>query len=65
MKAEFNKIPKKTLMEIYRHYYVDYIMFDIEFEDNIEINNKRKPHSELYRRKEMVIIPKVFETGNC
>ena len=57
IKAEIELIPKKTLMEIYRHYFVDYVMFDLEFgEEELKgINNsKRKPHSELYRRKEMV-----------
>ena len=51
---EFKKISKKTILDLYRHYFMDYIMFGLNsstIDLLLDDNNLRLPHADLFKRK--------------
>jgi len=51
---EFKKISKKTILDLYRHYFVDYIMFGLSsstIDLLLDNNNLRLPQADLFKRK--------------
>ena len=51
---ELKKISKKTILDLYRHYFMDYIMFGLNssiIDLLLDDNNLRLPHADLFKRK--------------
>ena len=51
---ELSRLPKSTLLRMFRLYYLDFIIFDIDLDllKRVLDSAEKRPEAELFRRKE-------------